>query len=113
MTTLTGMRSASPGSFGAQMTSRPLASWRVTSWAMPDSSRWPLMATASKIELAGSSWRLIATSPKARSRSTRSVLIPIEARCTATFVESVVLPTPPLAEKTVTILPVSFATPPA
>ncbi len=38
-------------------------------------------------------------------------MTPTEARWTATFVESVVLPTPPLAEKTVTIFPVSFADP--
>ena len=63
------------------------------------------MATASNTDLVGMSCRLIATSPKARSRSMSSVLAPVLARYVATLVDRVVLPTPPLAENTVTTLP--------
>ena len=77
---VTGIRSASPGSFGAQMTSRPLSSCLVTNEAIACSSTWPAIATASKTDLLGISWRLIATSPKARSRSIRRVLVPVLAK---------------------------------
>src|SRR5690349_18158161 len=55
---------------------------------------------------AGNSWRVIATSPKARSRSTRTTrLDPFSLSATARFTASVVLPTPPLGENTVTWRP--------
>ena len=47
----------------------------------------------------------MATSPNARSRSTRQTRCPIPDRATARLVDTVVLPTPPLAEKTVTSRP--------
>ena len=77
MTTCDGTRSASAGSAGAAMTSRPLSSCVVTTDCTPWSSRCPLMATRSRTEPCGWSCRLIATSPNIRSRSTRSVLAPV------------------------------------
>ncbi len=106
------MRSASPGSFGAQSTSSPLSSCSVVSSPMASASRWPLIATASKTDLTGTSCRLIATSPKERSRSMSSTLDPVFARCEAVFVDSVVFPTPPLAEKIVMTCPSLVAPPP-
>ena len=59
---------------------------------------------------AGKSCRAMATSPKARSRSTRQTSRrPWSASAAARLVASVVLPQPPLAEKTVTRMPAPAA----
>ena len=60
----------------------------------------------------GNSWSVIATSPKARSKSTRQTLrAPLSASARARLTAIVVLPTPPLGEKTVTIRPLWMAPP--
>ena len=82
---------------------RELAAVRRSAAARGRAKSRPLSrCTASAIVRAGNSWRVIATSPKARSRSTRqTVWSPLSVSASARLTASVVLPTPPLGEKTV------------
>ena len=66
---------------------------------------------ACSIECVGNSCMVIATSPKARSRSTRQTRrAPFSVSASARLTEIVVLPTPPLGEKTaITLLDVHRA----
>ena len=68
-------------------------------------STCPSIGIRSPMEPPGSRCRLIATSPNIRSRSINRVRQPELARWVERLVATVVLPTPPLAEKTVTTLP--------
>ena len=74
-------------------------------WTAPKSAYSP-SGTASAMVCAGKSCSAMATSPKARSRSTRHTSRrPLSASAAAMLVASVVLPQPPLAEKTVMMRP--------
>ena len=98
-------RSRASGCAGAASTIRDL-SWRVSrssSWSTSRSCSEPM---ACSIEWVGKSCMVIATSPKARSRSTRQTRrAPPSASARARLTAMVVLPTPPLGEKTVTTRP--------
>ncbi|CAM3525471.1 hypothetical protein NODU109028_20885 [Nocardioides dubius] len=98
-------RSRASGRLGAASTISDW-SWRVSSDSTIAKSMESSPPMASSMVWCGKSCMVIATSPKARSRSTRQTLrAPPSARARARFTEVVVLPTPPLGEKTVTTLP--------
>ncbi len=77
-------------------------SWcRVSSSSSISTSSASSEPMACSIECVGNSCMVIATSPKARSRSTRQTRrAPFSVSASARLTEIVVLPTPPLGEKT-------------
>ena len=98
-------RSRASGIEGAASTMSESAC-RVSSGSTMEASSAFSAPIACSIEWEGNSCMVMATSPKARSRSTRQTCrAPLSASASARFTETVVLPTPPLGEKTAMILP--------
>ena len=99
------MLSPALGSIGATRACRP-ERCGVINEARAGPSRSSPIGTASAMVCVGKSCSAMATSPNARSRSTRATVpLPESAMAEARLVERVVLPQPPLAEKTVTTRP--------
>ncbi len=100
-----GIESLASGWTGATRVENP-SLCGVNRGSSTEKSRASCSSTASAIVRAGKSCSVMAMSPKARSRSTRHTRRFLRAaRATARLAAMVVLPTPPLGEKTVTCLP--------